>query len=152
MLLAHGTAATVASEDEHARGPLSRCLGELGETAGMDVSGSSFFLSSSRNTVVVKLALDPVDSDLAVYHDTLSGSVEYQMLHRSAVGVAYGSHTLAMIISGSAPDRIMDIAYGADVAHRLRQVFTALGLRMAPMPNDEMEFEAYAFPLEAGDA
>lgn len=149
LLLVSGDGTTIGGGDARISGILTKCLRSIDEAAGMDVSHASFFVSKERTTTVVRLDLAVIDSDVAVYHDTLTGAVEYQILHRSTIQIAFGSHTLAMIVSGTAPDRILDMVYGTRIADDVRTVLGRLGLRMKPTDNDEMEYESYAFGLEA---
>lgn len=127
---------------------LDECLDEVEASMGTAITHANVFSSGPRCTMTVAFGMGTADADIVLYHDTLSGRTEYQVLHRSTVSVEFPSRS-ALLEAFADPWTMVGLHFPApEHAEAVRTALRRVGMRPAPPADTRTEWETCAMALE----
>lgn len=129
---------------------LEECLDDIERAAGLKIANANVFCADPRTTLTVQFAIPHADADLAVYHDTVSGDIDMQIMHGKPVEVSYPSHSELMMAHAD-PWTQLDRHFDERGAESVKALMQRLDMVPADPPSDIAVHVHQVLPV-AGDA
>lgn len=136
------------AECDPGRCMLEQCLDQIEVEAGLKISGANIFCNEGRTTLSVQFSVPDAASYIALFHDTLTGSEEWVIIHPEQVSVRISSRSDLLAVFAE-PDLLLDEHFDHDAARAFRRTLTGLGLAVAPPADENMSYETAALQLKS---